>query len=333
MSDKLRDYAEENRVIEITAGSHLYGTTTPESDEDFLGIFLPPTEYILGLKSVKEVDLGIVSKLESGKNSKEAVDRKLYEFRKFCQLAMANNPNIIEMLFVDESNIKFIDFTGRRLLSMRNLFPSKVSAKKFIGYAHSQRHKMVIKRDHFNELQKGFDLLTQLPDKMCMAEVIRDPNNFMKENTFSLQPKTLPLFLKKTSHIHIGDICFEPGIYVKKARKKLKDRLDKVTNRKDLIMKYGFDRKFGMHLIRLLTEGVTLLETGALAFPLHNAQELLDIRNGSLTIEEIIEYSEDLEGQLDVLLMKSSLPATADYAKIEEFVIQEMEHHLHREKY
>jgi len=31
--------------------------------------------------------------------------------------------------------------------------------------------------------------------------------------------------------------------------------------------------------------------------------------------------------------MKSSLPATADYAKIEEFVIQEMEHHLHREKY
>jgi len=323
MSDKLREYAEENRILEITSGSHLYGTNTEESDEDYLGVFMPPTEYVLGLQSVKEVDLGIASKLESGRNSKDAVDRKLYEFRKFCQLAMANNPNIIEMLFVDEKNIKFVNECGRRLLDIRHLFPSKVAAKKFIGYAHSQRHKMIVKRDHFNRLQQGFAMLEKLPDKMCMVEVIKEPFNLVREGLGRSE-----LFVKKSSHIHIGDLCFEPAIYVKKARRRIKERLDKVTSRKDLIMKHGFDLKYAAHLIRLLTEGVTLLETGELTFPLHNAQELLDIRNGSLTVEQVIEYSEDIESKLDMLLSNSSLTATADYSQIEDHVIEEMRYHL-----
>jgi hypothetical protein len=325
MSDKLKKYAEDNRILEITSGSHLYGTTTPESDEDFMGIFMPPAEYVLGLNSVKEVDLGIVSKLESGKNSKDAVDRKLYEFRKFCQLAMANNPNIIEMLFVDDKNIKFINPIGKRLLDMKHLFPSKVSAKKFIGYAHSQRHKMIVKRDHFNELTEGYKILSDLEDKLTMGQAY-DRHQFSSAYQVSILVKK-----QQGAHIHIGDICFEPGIYVKKARKKLKERLDKVTNRSELVLNMGYDVKFGGHLIRLLTEGITLLETGALTFPLHNAQELLDIRNGSWTIEELLEYSEDLESQLDRLLANSSLPATADYNKIEQFVIEEMRCHLHRE--
>jgi len=63
MSDELREAAEKNCILEIVTGSQLYGTATPESDEDFIGIFMPPKEYILGLKSVAEVDLSVVSKM------------------------------------------------------------------------------------------------------------------------------------------------------------------------------------------------------------------------------------------------------------------------------
>ena len=66
MSDTLKYEAESNRILEIRSGSHLYGTNTPESDEDFVGIFMPPKEYVYGLKSVEEVDLGVISKRADG---------------------------------------------------------------------------------------------------------------------------------------------------------------------------------------------------------------------------------------------------------------------------
>ena len=92
MSDKLREQARKNRILEIRSGSHLYGTNTPESDEDFVGIFMPPEEYVYGLQSVQEVDLGIKDKHADGKNTADAVDRKLYEFRKFVNLAQGEQP-------------------------------------------------------------------------------------------------------------------------------------------------------------------------------------------------------------------------------------------------
>lgn len=326
MSDELREQAEKDRILEITCGSHLYGTNTPESDEDFVGVFMPSEEYVYGLKSVQEIDIGIQSKGEDGKNNPDAVDRKLYEFRKFVSLALGNNPNIIEILFVNNKNIKFISPLGYKLLAKRGLFPSKLVAKKFVGYAHSQKHKMIIRRDHFNELRQAYSVLGDFRDKAVMAEVfnigmeIEDPNN--------ASPGLL--FFKKDSgeHIHCGDICFEPGVYVKKARKMLKERLDKATNRSELVLKYGYDTKFASHLIRLLQEGLDLLNNGELIFPLPRAYEILDIKNGRWDIKDVIEYADELEAKLDDALKHTSLPATPYYKEIEAFVIETMKIHL-----
>jgi hypothetical protein len=93
---------------------------------------------------------------------------------------------------------------------------------------------MIIRRDHFNELREGYEILQTLDDKIVMAEVYNKGYRFHAG---------VPLFLKKKigEHIHIGDVCFEPGVYVKKARKILKERLDKVTNRSELVLKHGYD--------------------------------------------------------------------------------------------
>jgi len=327
MSNELRKAAEENKILEIRSGSHLYGTSTPESDEDYVGIFMPPAEYVYGLKSVKEVDLGTEDKGPDGKNTADAIDRKLYEFRKFVTLALANNPNIIEILFVNQENIVDTNSFGKELLANRHLFPSKLAAKKFVGYAHSQKHKMIIRRDHFNDLREGYALLNSFHDKATMSQVF-DRHIEASQDPMHCNPD---LFTKKSSgmHIHVGDICFEPGVYVKKARKMLKECLDKATNRSELVLKYGYDTKFASHLIRLLTEGITLLEKGYLTFPLYNADTILNIKNGSMDIKEIIEYADKLEAQLDSVLEKSELPATPSYNQIEALVMRMMKEHLH----
>lgn len=331
MSKDLQNYAESNKILEVRTGSHLYGTNTETSDEDFIGIFLPPEDYIIGLKSVKEVDLSIKSKGSDGRNTSEAIDKKFYEFRKFVNLALGNNPNILEILFADNINVLFTNSFGRDLLSRRHLFPCKQLSKKFTGYARAQRHKMVIKKDNFNELLEGYKLLQSMPDKMVLVEVVRHPSNKMMKDLTNICSGFKPIFEKRHQHIYVGDLAIEPGVYVKKVRNMLKDRLDKATNRSELILKYGFDSKFGAHLIRLLSEGLELLKTGGLEFPLKNKYELLDIRNGRWSLEEVIKYSEDLENELLDAVKTSKLPNNPDYKQVEKFVIKIMREHLKKE--
>jgi predicted nucleotidyltransferase len=76
----------------MNTGSHLYGTNTPTSDIDICGIVMPSIEEVYGFEKMEEFDLSITDKDSSGKNTKDAVDIKYYEFRKFVKLAMENNP-------------------------------------------------------------------------------------------------------------------------------------------------------------------------------------------------------------------------------------------------
>jgi len=312
---------KNNKILEIKSGSSLYGTRTVSSDQDVLGIFMPPKEYVLGLKTAKEIDLSLKKKDEAGKNTSEAIDRKFYEFRKFISLAAQNNPNILEMLFVDSGSIIFVNTVGAELLKMRDAFPSKLGATKLLAYSRSQKHKMIIKKEHYQVLIDALGFLQHFEDKRTLSEVYNESINLDSNSK---------LFKKKGthSHIHIGDVCFEPALYVKKVKRELEERIAKATHRTDLILKHGYDTKFASHLIRLLYQALDLLQFNKLIFPLNKRQSVIDIKAGKYKLPEIIEWSEDLELEISKLEKSSSLPTTPNYKEIEKFTIQQMENFL-----
>lgn len=306
----LTKIAEDNKILEITVGSHLYGTNTPTSDIDYSGVFLPVKELIFGFQRVEEVNLSVVDKNQAGKNTQNAVDRKLYEFRKFVKLAMENNPNIIEQLFVNEPNIIYINEAGQALLDERHKFPHKGLVKKFKGYAFSQKHKMVIRSDKFHELTSAFDYLKDYAGQ--------------KELLIELKDKFLP-FLKFTrDYCVVGDLNLQKGIYVKKAVGMIEERLSKVGNRKSLITKYGYDTKFASNLIRLLLEGKELISTGEIIFPLVYKSTILDIKQGKWAIKEVLDYADQLEDEIDMATEKSELPSKPRFNEIEQFTINQL---------
>jgi len=291
-------------ILKIRTGSHLYGTNTENSDEDYAGIFLPPPEYLLGLKRVEEIDLGKKDKLESGKNSPNAIDFKLYSLQKFVKLALDNNPNILEMLFVNDNNIDYIDPIGKKLLSLRYMFPSKNIKYRFLGYAISQKHKMVIKLDNYEKLLEAIRKLDKYQDEKFLLELL--PN---------------PLFIKRRDLIKIADINVPATATIKKTKKIIAQRLSKFGSRKELVSKYGFDTKFASHLIRLLLEGKELLITGNLIFPLQYADLLKDIRYGKYELAKVLELSEELESDIEKLYDATKLPLKPNYKAVEQFVI------------
>jgi predicted nucleotidyltransferase len=238
-----REMAEQNCVYKIRSGSHLYGTNTEESDLDYLGIFVPTRDYVLGIYRCEQV---VFSEKNSPgtKNTKEDIDCTLFSLLKFIELARNNNPNIIELFFANHTAVTLCTDLGGILQDSYKLFVSKQCYHRFKGYAAGQRQKMLSNNG------KGRDV-----------------------------------------------------------------------TRKDLVEKYGFDCKYGSHLIRLLLEGLELLTEGKLTLPLTQNVLVRDIKIGKYTMNEVMKKAEELERLVDLAYVNSPLQVSSDIDKINDLQI------------
>jgi predicted nucleotidyltransferase len=306
-----REMAEKSKILVIRTGSHLYGTSVPESDEDFMGLFVAPKRYYLGLESIKEVNCNIVSKSADGKNDKDAVDSKLYELKNFVRLAASGNPNIIELFFAKEDNIVAANFIGRRLLHNKFLFPSMLVKQRFIGYAVGQLHKAKEKPENFDNLTMFQTFYDSTIDNKRIVEMayIRHPvTEFMSFYS---------------DHVSIGGLNFNCNVKMRKVMDKVSTRIKNASHRQDMWTKYGFDTKFMMHCMRLIVEGQELLETGKIEFPLQEKQLLLDIRTGKFAFDEIHEMIIARKDKLEK--SEGNLRTVPDFDKINELLIKLIE--------
>lgn len=138
--------AEKNLILKILVGSHLYGSNTPESDKDYMGVFMPPKECTLGMSKYDQVIIRTNPEDSGRQNTKNDIDCVLYSLPKFIELAMNNNPNIIELFYAPQKNIVFESRYGGELLGNAHLFLSKKVKHTFCGYAHSQKMKLLDKQ-------------------------------------------------------------------------------------------------------------------------------------------------------------------------------------------
>jgi len=92
--------------------------------------------------------------------------------------------------------------------------------------------------------------------------------------------------------------------------------------------KYGYDCKHAMHLVRLLRMGVEILSEGKVEVLRSDREELLKIRRGEWEYDRLVEYAENLEGQLDELYEKSPLRKAPDIKKIDKLLIEITEEFL-----
>jgi predicted nucleotidyltransferase len=116
----------ERTILVVRAGSHAYGTSLPTSDRDYRGIAVAPKAYRDGFtKRFEQAEI---------KNP----DVVIFNLPKFMSLAADSNPNILELVFVDESDVLLATEGGRLLREHRNAFLSKRAVHRFRGYAMAQ---------------------------------------------------------------------------------------------------------------------------------------------------------------------------------------------------
>lgn len=78
--------------------------------------------------------------------------------------------------------------------------------------------------------------------------------------------------------------------------------------RAELEAKFGYDTKNAMHLVRLMQMVSELLTKGVLQVRRPNADELVAIRNGLWTYDQLVEFADRQDAELNELLKTSPLP-------------------------
>ena len=277
----ISELAERRRIFTCRAGSHAYGLNTATSDQDTRGVFVGQPANLIGLYPVEHCEYD--------------GDYMVYELRKFINLAKDCNPNIIELLYIDERDILFSTGAWQQLRERRDLFLTRRAKHTFSGYATAQLKKI---RGHNKWLHNPQPVERPAPAK----------------------------YLKRKFIEGLGEReVFDQSAY-DDAHRTWKQYWEWKHNRNparaQLEAEFGFDSKHAMHLIRLLKMGREILSGAGVQVKRADRDELLSIRRGEWSFERVTHYADELMAQMDQLYETAPLPRAPDLGQINDLMLE-----------
>jgi len=348
-------WLQTNTIFLTRYGSHAYGTAIVTSDEDFRGICVPPKEYYLSFfKNFEQAE------------SKDP-DLTVFDIKKFFKLAVDNNPNVLELLFIDPSDYLITTPYGDLLIKHRNKFLSKKCRYTMSGYAHAQMKRILTHRKWLmnpqenkplrsdfgltenlqipkNQLEASFAsitkrieswLLNELEDldpatKQCvknefiskLLELTKWGIEEQKDKTFVAAAKSLGY---ETNFIEYIDKEHRYNQKLREWKQYQEWKINRNKVRSEMEAKYSMDTKHCMHIVRLMRSCKELLSTGQLLVRRPDAAELLSIRNGAWTFEQLYSWFEQQDAEINELMAKSVLPHKPDSKFLEQLCQQIVE--------
>ena len=342
----IKDLKEKHLILlECISGSKAYNLDTANSDTDIRGVYYLPKNHFYGFDDQPQI-------------SNATNDVVYYEIGRFIELLLKNNPACLELLATpDEFVLYRSDLLNQ--LSYQDFMTEEVK-DTFIGYALSQikkakglnkkflqpmdsKRKTVLDFCWIMEAEKSIPLLDwlvhhQYDQALCglskMAHskelyalyyhpkhgyrgIIRnDSNDDIRLSTIPKHEKPIAYMLFQKE---------EYSVYCKKYKAywdwmKIRNEERYTTN-----MNHGknYDSKNMMHTIRLLKVVKELLETGQFnVYRSHDREELLAIKNGKYSYEEVLQQAEHLVEDIHHLKEITHYQFKRNDAQIEQFLIE-----------
>ena len=143
-----------NIHYETIMGSLAYGVSSDSSDVDVYGFCIPPKDMIFPHLKGEILGFGRQAKRFSAyqqhhiKCDNKEYDITIYSIVKYFNLAMENNPNIIDSFYTPNNCVLHSTAIGNMVREKRDLFLHKGAYYKFKGYSFAQMHKIKTKVVH-----------------------------------------------------------------------------------------------------------------------------------------------------------------------------------------
>lgn len=309
-------------IVEIKFGSHLYGTSTPESDLDFKAVHVPDARSIL-LQRAKGSINEARQKAEKEKNLPGEIDRESYSLQRFLGLASEGQTVALDVLFAPEWSMTMPPAPEWQIvLANRDRLLTRKSAA-FLGYCRQQANKYGIKGSRVAASRAALAALTLGEEQHGTTAKLRE---MAEAITPLLAEHSTLIDLTSASGVTIKhwDVCGRKMPFtssIKHARTVMQRLVDEYGHRAlQAESQQGVDWKALSHAVRVGNQALELLGTGRVTFPLPNAEYILEVKQGKRPYQEVAGEIEELLEDVEAAAKVSRLPDEPDHAWIEEFV-------------
>jgi len=300
-----------NIIVKAIAGSHLFGTNTPQSDTDYKGVFLPDAKDILLQRAKKSISTKTGS--NESKNTKDDVDVEFYSLQKFMEMLAQGQTVAIELLFtpdnmiIDKSPLWDVITDHKEELVHKNV-------AAFVGYCKTQADKYGVKGSRMGAIKKTLTSISNTPTV----------NRRLKEIWEHLYKD-----LKDVEHIrfyeqdglNVIDVCgrkLQETITVDYAWDVLDGIYKSYGHRaKQAETNEGIDWKALSHAYRVCVQAIEILNTGKLTLPINKNQRtyILSIKRGDVPFKLVKTSLENIIDKVSELEKTSTLRSDIDKEK------------------
>jgi predicted nucleotidyltransferase len=324
-------------VYEVISGSHAYGTNVEGSDVDIRGVFIMPTEEMLG---------GLYFPQISDDNN----DIVYYEIGRFIELLADGNPNMLELLNTPSDCIKICkpEFTKHFTEDVKKKFITKKLRHTFTGYAYSQIKKAqglnkmmnweeqkVTRKDvldfcyvqygnregavKFKQIFDSNDLdslglaaVNNFPDTYSLYRLKKGTGGIISEDSNEVQLRSIPKEATFISYLRFdrnaySTHCKDFRQYQEWLEKRNTQRYVDIENHQQKI-----DGKNMLHTVRLLNMSVDISEGRGIVVRRPEAEYLKDIRKGVYDLTSILGSAEGMIEKINSNFDNCDIPHGVD---------------------
>lgn len=314
-------------------GSHLYGTSTPESDVDFKEIFVPhPRDILLGT-AMNHTNLNTNN--TAAKNTKDDVDHELYSLKYFFKLAADGETVALDMIHTPANQVVKSDLPDvwKFIQENRSRFYT-TNMKAYLGYVRKQASKYGVKGSRLAALRGVLAIVNQIPEQWVDYQEdgstkqrrtkVEDIKHRLPENEFcewvfhnheKTGPQTFYTVLGRKYQTTLSLIELKQSLnkldaeYGERARKAEANE--------------GIDWKALSHAYRAGYQLKEIYQTGDLVYPLKNASIIKAIKAGDMPFKVVQGLLENTVDEVEVLAIqaaKNGMPAKVDMKFWDKFV-------------
>lgn len=347
--DLLKRYPDCDLLFLAIVGSTAYNINTESSDVDLKGVYVQKLDSILKNEYKEQI-------------SNKSNDINLYEISRFFNLANSSNPNILELLYVDKKHILYQHPLWDLIYEKkRDSFLSKKAGKIFSYYAISQINKAAGLNKKINNpiVRKKTPIdfcyaLNSINGKSQLLKSWLKKNDILQENCglqkidhgrdifalYTSLDKTLGfkgICLDKSNDLRFSSIpknleaktliYYNQDGYSQYCRK-YTEYQEWIKNRNphryqdNLNHGHGYDTKNMMHCIRLLEMSIELAKTHKLNVLRPNREELLAIRYGKYSFNDIMFYANKLKDESNEAFLNSKLSDNTNESELKELMLK-----------
>ncbi len=312
-------------IAKIKFGSHLYGTSTPQSDLDIKGVYIPCARDIL-LQQVTPMISQSRPKKEGEKNTSEDVDYELYSLQRYLELLSEGQTVALDMLFAPDWAM--MEPPSPVWEDVKKLAP-RIFTKgslKFVKYCRQQANKYGIKGSRVAASRLALTTLEKAEQKYGAKAKLECASEELSRTAAS-NP-----FLKiiesqdgNGAAIRYFDVCGKKAMFsasIQKAKEVAQKLVNEYGHRALAAERNeGVDWKALSHAIRVGYQAIEFFSSHKMTFPRPEAEHLLAIKQGKVDYPKVAEEIEDLLDTLEKVALASTLPDSIDSKIIENFVV------------